>query len=119
MSSLQIAEITGKRHDNVTGDIKRILTEAGIEAPRFQGALKLPSGQTTLIYNLPRRECDLDAMPTHCFSPVPVFEHRSAFSTPWPSPPERNTTRDLKAILDTPARDSTGGKCSNTSKVAF
>jgi phage regulator Rha-like protein len=59
VSSLEIARITGKRHDNVISDIKRILTEAEIEAPRFLGASKLPSGQTASVYHLPRFECDL------------------------------------------------------------
>jgi hypothetical protein len=48
-----------------------------------------------------------------------VFAHRPALSMPRPSTPERKQTRDLKAILDTPARDSTGGKRANASKVAF
>ena len=59
MSSLEIATLTGKRHDNVVSDIKRILEEAEIEATGFQGALKMPSGQIANVYNLPRRECDL------------------------------------------------------------
>lgn len=58
-SSLLIAEITGKRHDHVIRDIENILGQVGIQAPQFWGAYKTPSGQTSKVYNLPRRECDL------------------------------------------------------------
>lgn len=59
MSSLQIAEITGKDHKNVLADIRRILEEAGIEGAGFLAPFKMPSGQVATVYNLPRRECDL------------------------------------------------------------
>lgn len=59
MSSLQIAEITGKEHKNVLADIRRIFAEAGIEDANFLAPHKMPSGQKTTVYNLPRRECDL------------------------------------------------------------
>ena len=57
MSSLEIAELTGKRHDNVLADIRNMLTELEIEAPEFSGALKMPSGQKAKVYKLPKREC--------------------------------------------------------------
>jgi phage regulator Rha-like protein len=59
MSSLEIAALTSKRHSDVVSDIKRILKEAGIEGASFSAPYKMPSGQTTNVYNLPRRECDL------------------------------------------------------------
>lgn len=59
MSSLQIAEITGKEHKNVLADIRRVLDEAEIEGAKFLASLKMPSGQTASVYHLPRRECDL------------------------------------------------------------
>ena len=59
MSSLQIAEITGKDHKNVLADIRRVLEEAEIEGANFLAPYKMPSGQTASVYNLPRRECDL------------------------------------------------------------
>jgi phage antirepressor YoqD-like protein len=59
MSSLQIAELTGKDHPKVTADIKRVLEEAGIEASGFRIPLKMPSGQTADTYNLPYRETQL------------------------------------------------------------
>ena len=111
MSSLQIAEITGKRHDGVLRDIREILEQAGIEAHKFVGYYIATNGKQNPCYHLPRRECDLDAMHTHCFPSSPVVQHRSALSIPRPRTPARHITRDLKAILDTPARRSTGGKC--------
>ena len=59
MSSLEIAELTGKEHPKVTADIRRILEEAGIEASGFRLPLKMPSGQTADTYNLPYRETQL------------------------------------------------------------
>lgn len=59
MSSLEIAGLTDKEHRNVVADIKRILDDAEIEGAGFLAPYKMPSGQATNIYNLPRRECDL------------------------------------------------------------
>ena len=59
MSSLDIAELTGKEHKNVLADIRRTLEEAGIEGAGFLAPCKMPSGQVATTYNLPRRECDL------------------------------------------------------------
>jgi len=59
MSSLEVAELTGKRHQDVIRDIRNVLEQAEIEAAQFCAPCKLPSGQTSQVYNLPRRECDL------------------------------------------------------------
>lgn len=59
MSSLQIAQITGKRHDHVLRDIESILEEAGIGAPKFGGTYLDVQNKERPCYNLPRRECDL------------------------------------------------------------
>lgn len=66
MSSLEIAKLTGKRHDNVLHDIRRILNEAGL-ANRLLGCKETvhrpnPAGGKPIastIYRLPRAECDL------------------------------------------------------------
>jgi phage regulator Rha-like protein len=59
MSSLEIAELTGKQHPHVRRDIEKILNEVEIEPSKFGELVKMPSGQTSKVYNLPRRECDL------------------------------------------------------------
>ena len=59
MSSLEIAELTGKAHPKVTADIERILTEVGIDAAGFRFISKDSMNRDQKQYNLPRRECDL------------------------------------------------------------
>jgi phage regulator Rha-like protein len=59
MSSLEIAELTGKRHDNVLSDIQRILGEAEIDALKFKGVYRGGNGESRPCYHLPRFECDL------------------------------------------------------------
>jgi phage regulator Rha-like protein len=56
MSSLEIAERTGKRHDHVMRDIKKMLNELKIDAPHFWGTYKTEQGNTYDCYNLPKRE---------------------------------------------------------------
>ncbi len=59
MSSLQIAEITGKEHRHVTRDISEILGQAEIDASKFGHTYKDSQNRDQKCYNLPRRECDL------------------------------------------------------------
>jgi len=59
MSSLQIAEITGKPHNDVLKDIRRILAEAEIDEGLFSHVYKGGNGQDRPCFLLPRRECDL------------------------------------------------------------
>ena len=59
MSSLEIAELTGKQHKNVLADIRNMLKELGIEGAEFSAPFKMPSGQKSTVYNLPRYECDI------------------------------------------------------------
>jgi len=42
MSSREIAELTGKRHDNVTADIRKMFAELGITSPEFSGIMEVP-----------------------------------------------------------------------------
>ncbi len=59
MSSLEIAKLTGKRHDHVMRDIKNILEEAEISAPKFGGTYLSDQNKELPCYHLPRLECDL------------------------------------------------------------
>jgi phage regulator Rha-like protein len=52
MNSLEIAQLTGKRHDNVMTDIRAMMVELEVEAPEISGAFKMPSGQNTTVFNL-------------------------------------------------------------------
>ena len=56
MSSLEIAELTGKRHDHVMVDIEKMLKELGIHAPEFSGTYKTPRGNEYKCYHLPKDE---------------------------------------------------------------
>lgn len=56
MSSLEIAELTGKRHDHVMTDIKTMLEALEKDAPDFSGTQTYGNNNTRKIYNLPKRE---------------------------------------------------------------
>ena len=44
MSSREISDLTGKRHDNVVSDISKMFMELGVNAPDFQGTYKTSQG---------------------------------------------------------------------------
>lgn len=56
MSSREIAELTGKRHDHVMRDIKIMLEELGTSAPSFGGSYVGDNGKQLPCFNLPKRE---------------------------------------------------------------
>ena len=59
MSSLEIAELTGKRHDHVMVDIEKMLSDLGKAAPDFAGTAFYEvnnAKRSRKIYNLPKRE---------------------------------------------------------------
>lgn len=56
MSSLEIAELTGKRHDNVLVDIRAMLESLNIQSPEFSGDYKDQKGRVYSCFNLPKRE---------------------------------------------------------------
>jgi len=62
MSSLEIAELTNKRHDHVMVDIRKMLKELKLAAPEFSGTAFYEVNNATRereIFNLPKRECDI------------------------------------------------------------
>lgn len=59
MSSLEIAELTGKDHKHVLNTIRKTLDEVGINSAEFSAQYRDASGRSLPCFNLPRRECDL------------------------------------------------------------
>jgi phage anti-repressor protein/phage regulator Rha-like protein len=59
MSSLEIAEITGKNHADVMRDIRNVLGQAQIDASKFAGIYLDARNREKPCYHLPRLECDL------------------------------------------------------------
>ena len=57
VSSREIAELCGKRHDNVMADIRKMLDELDIYAPDFSGTFITEQGNQYECFNLPKREC--------------------------------------------------------------
>ncbi|WP_295198714.1 phage regulatory protein/antirepressor Ant [uncultured Brevundimonas sp.] len=57
MSSVEIAHLTGKRHDHVMRDIKVMLDELQTPAPNFGGSYLGANRKQLPCFNLPRREC--------------------------------------------------------------
>ena len=56
MSSQEIAKLTGKRHDNVTVDIEKMLNALKLQSPDFSGDYIDSRGRTHPCFNLPKRE---------------------------------------------------------------
>lgn len=54
MSSREIADLTGKRHDHVMRDIRRMLAELEITDPTFGGSYQDHSGRTLPCFSLDR-----------------------------------------------------------------
>lgn len=54
MSSREIAELTGKRHDNVMADIRNMLHELGRTSPEFSGNLPDSYGRPQAVFFLPK-----------------------------------------------------------------
>lgn len=56
MSSREIAALTGKRHDNVVADVRKMLSELVLGTPEFLGVYEAENGQQYECFNLPKRE---------------------------------------------------------------
>ncbi len=52
MSSVEIAKLTGKRHDNVMSDCRRMFQELSLSATDFSGTQKYGNNNTRSVYNL-------------------------------------------------------------------
>lgn len=56
MSSKEIAELTGKRHNNVLADIRKMLDDLGFQPTNFLADYKDSRGRVYPCYQLPKRE---------------------------------------------------------------
>lgn len=57
MSSREIAELTGKRHDHILRDIENMLKALNLEQNPFLGFVNDgPNGRPLKVYNLPKEE---------------------------------------------------------------
>lgn len=52
MSTLEIAELTGKRHDNVMADVRSMFEQLGVNAPDFSGTQIYGNNNTRKVFNL-------------------------------------------------------------------
>ena len=59
ISSVEIAQLTGKTHDNVIRDIRKTLQDNGQDVLKFEGIYLDAYKREKPCYNLPRFECDL------------------------------------------------------------
>lgn len=57
MSSVEIAELTGKRHPDVLRDIRNMLEPLGMAYEQFCSKVPSRGGRPVTVANLPRREC--------------------------------------------------------------
>lgn len=57
MSSLEISEMTGKRHDHVMRDIHNMLNAMNIDDPKFGDTYIDSSNRKQKCFKLPKREC--------------------------------------------------------------
>lgn len=54
MSSVEISELTGKRHDNVMSDIRKMLDDLDLDAPDFSGTQRYGNNNQRDIFQLPK-----------------------------------------------------------------
>ena len=59
ITSLTVAELTGKRHDNVMRDIKTLLSDLDLDALRFEGIYSDAMSREQAMFILPKREATL------------------------------------------------------------
>lgn len=57
MPSIEIAELTGKRHTHVMRDIRKMLEELEIGETKFGSTYQNQQGKSLPAFNLPKREC--------------------------------------------------------------
>ena len=56
MSSLEIADLTGKQHKNVLADIRKMMDDLEINSAEFTAKYKDSTGRSLVMFNLPKDE---------------------------------------------------------------
>ncbi|MFG1300717.1 Rha family transcriptional regulator [Xanthobacter sp. V3C-3] len=56
MSCLEIAELTGRQHDHVLADIRKMLVELEKTSPEFSGNVPDSYSLPRFVFNLPKRQ---------------------------------------------------------------
>ncbi len=59
MSSLEIAELTGRQHKHVIRDIRNMLNSLNIDSAQFGADYKDSRGRSLVMFNLPKELADL------------------------------------------------------------
>lgn len=57
MSTLEVAGLTSKRHDNVLRDADKMLAALSLPALKFEGCYQGENGKALRVLSLPKREC--------------------------------------------------------------
>ena len=100
-ANLMVPQLTGKPHDNVLQDIRRIIEEVGIGELRFESSYLSEQNKSLPCFNLPRLECDLVVSGYSA-------KYRLAIIDRWlvvPQPqitgkPHDNILKDIRRILE-------------------
>lgn len=59
MSSLEIAELTGKQHKHILTDIRKMFTNLEIDAAKFTAQYKDTTGRSLVMFNLTKELTDI------------------------------------------------------------
>lgn len=88
MSSLEIAELTGKRHDNVLSDIRKMLEELGKRSADFSADVPDSYGRSRFVFNLPKRETMIlvSGYSIQLRARMPPPPRPPVSTRPWPTP---------------------------------
>jgi hypothetical protein len=81
MSTVEIADMTGKEHFNVMRDARKMLADLRRDALSFEGIAKDSRSRSQTCLNLPKEECltlVTGAQPSRWRRPIPASRTRNA-----------------------------------------
>ena len=99
MSSLEIANMTGKRHDHVMRDIERELTSLGEAAPKFGGRYRGKDGTLRPCYILPGKYLLFIASAYDAKLRMQIIEHWEALNNGTAAPVADAATLLVKSLI--------------------